>query len=74
MLRVMASGVTDTICTLLQSQYAPLTADACGGEMAETLADWNVRAADDRHLTVRDVWALMLHSVRGEPRVSVVPV
>ena len=49
-----------------QSQYAPLTAaDAAGAGTAETLAAWGARAAEDRQLTIRDVWGLMLHSVRG---------
>ena len=51
-----------------QSQYAPLSAaDVCDDEggMVETLAAWSARAAEDRQLTVRDVWGLMLHSVRG---------
>ena len=50
-----------------QSQYAPLTAiDSDGeGSTAETLVAWGARAAEDRQLTVRDVWGLMLHSVRG---------
>jgi hypothetical protein len=60
------SRLTQSRRTPVQSQYAPLRAYACGGETVETLADWNARAAEDRQLTVRDVWGLMLHSVRGE--------
>ena len=65
-LRLHSCVVRSVLCHT-QSQYAPLTAiDSDGeGSTAETLVAWGARAAEDRQLTVRDVWGLMLHSVRG---------
>ena len=52
----------------LQAQYSPMTAEAgSGGEAPPTLAAFRARAAQDKQITVRDVWGLMLHSVKGVP-------
>lgn len=53
----------------LQAQYGPLTAASCGDAGAPpSLAAFRAAAVADRRLTVRDVWGLMLHSVRGALR------
>lgn len=50
--------------SVLQAQYSPMKAEA-DGEAPPTLAAFSARAAQDKQITVRDVWGLMLHSVKG---------